>query len=250
MPKIAKVLALYDSHYPHTISLKQFCAYAKDIKPDLFILGGDNWSLDVIAHWNDSNFKNVGFDNIKKQLHAEAEGFQSQLDELRTVMPRAKFVYILGNHEDWLQQFTDKYPQMDDLSLSSLLNLKKRNVEIVKFGRAFKIGKLYFIHGHQYGSDNPAKQAVVRAHHTIILGHHHSYKVWTDYSDLVESDRYVGIQVPCYCKRSPDYLKGRPNAWANGFFWANVKQSGNFCAGVQAVSPDGNFITQAGQEYA
>lgn len=249
MDKIHKVIGLFDSHYPDNIPMHSLLSYCKDHKPDVFLLGGDNWGLDIISHWNDANFKNIGFDNVKKQLKLEAEGFNQQLDDFQKVMPHAKIVYLVGNHEDWLTQFANKYPQMDDLSLGSLLNLKKRKVELIKFGKSYQIGKMYFVHGHQYTSENPPKQAVMRSHHTIILGHHHTYKVWTDYSDIVESDRYTGISVPCYCTRSPEYAKGRPNAWINGFFWANTKKSGKFSCGVQIVSPQGKFITQAGKEY-
>jgi len=250
MKNIRKILAIFDSHYPININLSPFLKYAKEYKPDEFILGGDNWSLDIISRWNDSDFKNVGFDNIQKKLKAEAIGFGEQLKQFRAAMPKANFTYITGNHEDWLKQFTHKYPQMNDLSLSTLLPLKKLRIKLIPFGNFYKVGKIYFKHGHEFGTSNQPKQAVERSHHSIVFGHHHTLKMWTDYSDVVAEERHIGVLVPCYCTRAPDYQKGRPNAWLNGFFYATMKPSGKYCLGVQNVSPKGEFITQEGKEYS
>mgnify|MGYP001594106101 CR=1 FL=1 len=247
--KLTKVLALYDSHYPFTINLKPFIQFASMYQPDIFLLGGDNWSLDCISHWNDADFKNVGFDNVQIQLQSEARGLQVQLDMFRTAMPHAKFVYILGNHEEWVKQFVAKYPQMNALTVESLLQLSKRRIQVIPFGKTYRIGELYFKHGHEFGTENPAKQAVIRSHHSIVIGHHHTFKVWADYSDVVDTERHVGMLVPCYCNRAPDYGRGRPNAWLNGFFYASVKPSGKFSAGVQLVAPNGTFIAQDGRMF-
>lgn len=247
--KIKKVLALYDFHYPHHVDYKAFLKFAKDYKPDEFILGGDMWSLDCISHWNDANFKNVGFDNVRKTLHEEAEGFKKILDEFRKYMPKAKFTYILGNHEDWMKQFTNKYPQMDDMSVEGMLELKKKRINVIPFSGTYKVGEIYFKHGHEFGSENCAKQAVLRCKHTIVFGHHHNHIIWSDYSDIVSEERHLGILVPCFCGRAPEYAKGRPNRWMNGFFYANIKKSGNFSCGVQLVSPKGHFLAQNGKEY-
>lgn len=249
MKNIKKVLAIYDSHYPDNLNFTPFFNFAKDYRPDEFVLGGDNWSLDIISHWNDADFKNIGFDNIQRKLKEEASGFTKQLEDFRLAMSKANFTYIVGNHEHWLKEFTQKYPQMNDLSLQSLLPLKKLKVRLIPFGGYYQIGKIYFKHGHEYGTENPAKQAVTRAHHTMVIGHHHSYKVWTEYSDVVAEERHVGVLVPCYCHRAPDYQKGRPNAWLNGFFYATVKPSGKYCLGIQNVSPKGEFIDQSGKEW-
>lgn len=247
-----RVLAIFDSHFPHHIPLEPFLQYAKDVKPTKFILGGDNWDLGIISHWNDTNFKNIGFNTIRTRLHEEADGMMAQLDAFRKAMPQAEFYYIEGNHELWLEGFTGKYPQMEDLTLESLLHLKKRRISLIPFKPKkdfLKVGKLYFKHGHQYGGSNPVKQALERSHKSVVIGHHHGAITWSSFSDVDDSDQHVGFLVPCYAKRAPDYGKGAPNKWMNGFFFANVKESGNFSAGIQLVSTEGRFISQAGKEY-
>jgi len=253
MSDIYKVIGIWDSHYPWNINLDPFLEYAKDQKPNEFIFGGDNWSLDVISHWNDQDFKNVGFDNVRRKLHEEADGFNDQLDKIVKIMGKAKITYIMGNHEDWISQFSEKYPQMDDLSMESMTHLRKRGFNVIPFEPSkvfYKIGKLYICHGHQFGSEYTAKQAVVRCHHSVAFGHHHSEIMWVDFSDVNAYEKHRGIQIPCYCHRAPGYGKGRPNRWTNGFLWANFKKSGNFSANVQSVNPkNGSFITQDGVEY-
>ena len=247
-----KVLAIYDSHYPWNIPLKSFLEYAKDYQPTKFILGGDNWDLGILSHWNDTNFKNIGFNTISRELEKESSGMKTQFDDFRKAMPKAEFYYIEGNHEYWLKGFREKYPQMGELSLESLLELKKRNIKLIPFKPKLdflKVGKLYFKHGHQYGSSNPVKQALERSHKSIVIGHHHGAITWSSFSDVDDDDQHVGFLVPCYAKRAPDYGRGAPNKWMNGFFFANIKDSGNFSAGIQLVSPEGKFITQSGREY-
>lgn len=249
MPKTTRLRGIWDSHYPETINLKPFIEYCKADQPDIFVLGGDNISFDIISHWNDANFKNIGFDNVRKTLLEEAAGFRKQLVDLRAAMPKAKFVYILGNHEDWLRQFCIKYPQMRDLTIETLLRLKDLNITTVPFGKPYKLGKLYMVHGHQFGTENPAKQAVTRYHKSVAFGHHHGYIVWSDFSDIEAKEKHTATLIPCYCKVGPEYAKGRPNRWLNGFFYANFKADGSFYSGVQYVKMDGHFVTQDGSEF-
>lgn len=247
--KPSKLVGFFDSHYPHTININPILNYLKANPPDIFVLGGDNLSFDCISHWNDENFKNIGFDQIKKTLTNEINGFKKQLIEFRKAMPNTRFVYILGNHEYWLPMFCQKYPQMSDMSLENLLDTKKLKIEVIPFGRYFKYGKLYLAHGHQFGTDNPAKQAVVRTHKSVAFGHHHVQIMWSDFSDFDAKEKHIGISVPCYANVAPAYGKGRPNRWINGFLIVNFEPSGYFYPTVQHVAQDGKFITQDGKEW-
>lgn len=232
--------------------LEPFLKYARDFKPTKFVLGGDNWDLGLLSHWNDANFKNIGFNTIRKRLSDEALGMVEQINQFKKAMPKAEIFYIEGNHEAWITGFREKYPQMQDLSLETLLLLRKNKVKLIPFKPThdtLKIGKLYFRHGHQYGSSNPIKQALERSHKSIVIGHHHGAAMWSNHSDVDDREQHVGYLVPCFCKRNPDYGKGAPNKWLNGFFTANISKSGNFSAGIQLVSPEGHFISQNGIEF-
>lgn len=206
-------------------------------------------SFDCISHWNDDNFKNIGFDNVRIKLWEEARGFREQLEDIRLACPNSEIVYILGNHEDWVKQFANKYTQMQELSIETLLKPQELDIKVIPFGKFHRVGKLYICHGHQFGTENPAKQAVMRCHKSVAFGHHHGKIMWTDYSDIDEKDKHTGILVPCYSKTSPEYGKGRPNRWINGFLFATFDNSGYFYPGIQHVKPDGHFIDPFGTSW-
>lgn len=247
---IIKTDWIFDSHFPHNLSINPILRYLNKRSPDVFGFGGDNWSLDCISHWNQAGFKNEGMDNVMKAFVSESEAFKRHIRFFIEAMPKTKFVYILGNHEDWLQQFCSEFPQTKKPTIQSILEEFKDRIEFVPRGGFYNIGKLYFAHGDQFGSSNPAKQAVERTNKTIVFGHHHVYKVWPQFSMVDQDDKHLGIGVPCFCGVAPEYGKGRPNQWLNGFFSACIKRkSGKFTPYVIPVSSKGGFMTMDGTEY-
>jgi hypothetical protein len=254
---IKKSLSIGDLHYPHHIDLQPFIDYGRFVKPDYLNLMGDMLDLDTISHHNEKSFKNVGFDKIKKDFNKIIEDFRGILDMFRANFPKAKITFVPGNHEEWLCGFANDFPQLDpridrtnsSKTLECLLSTKKLNIDVTPFGEAFNIGKLYFRHGHEYGSQFPAKQAVLHSHKNVAIWHHHTRQTYTTYSDI-GSDEYVGFAVPCYCTKAMKYGRGKPNRWTDGFLWGSHKEgSGNFTAGIITTSHKGHFLTTSGEEY-
>lgn len=246
---ITKTMWLFDSHYPHNIPITNLLHFANDFQPHIFGFGGDNWSLDVISHWQEDRFKNWGMDNVIASFNKEAAGFREHIRLFREAMPNTKFVYLLGNHELWLEHFANKFPQTQKPTIQSVLGDVAQGMDFVPHGGFYQIGKIHFCHGDQFGTENPPKQALMRTGKNIVFGHWHSHKQWPQFSMIDETDKHQAIQVPCYAKLAPDYLKGRPHDWSNGFFTACIKESGNFSPFVQPVSPEGRFLTQYGITY-
>lgn len=241
---------IFDSHFPFNINEQPLVEFLKDFKPDIMGFGGDNWSLDCISHWNQQDFNNLGWDNVIDQFNSEAARFKHYIGKYIEALPNSKFVYLLGNHEEWLNQFSSKFPQTTKPTIKNILGEYGDRIEFVEHGGFYQIGKLWFCHGDQFGTQNPAKQAVERTAKSIVMGHHHVYKVWPRFSMVDIQDKTRATCVPCYSSLAPKYLKGRPTQWENGFFTACVKKkSGNFSSFVQPVSPEGHFMTQIGKEY-
>jgi len=206
-------------------------------------------NLGCISHWNDGSFKNEGFKNVNKKLKDETKAYQGELDTYRMAMRKARLWYIEGNHEDWVRGYAEKYSQPEEINIRSLLNLKQKKITFIPRGAYVKEGRIYFCHGDQWGSTNPSKQAVERGGNTVVMGHWHTYKVWSHYSAIETKRKFVGVCSPCYSSLAPSYLRGRSTNWMNGFFWACIKKSGNFSFGVVLVSPKGHFVTSQGVEY-
>lgn len=253
---IKKALSIGDIHYPYHIDLQPFIDFGKYVKPDYLNLMGDILDLDIISHHNKEEFKNIGFDNIKIRFKSLIESFRGILEMFKSAFPKTKITFVAGNHEEWLCRFACEYPQLwsdidresSSRTLNSLLMAKKMNVDILPFGEAFNIGKLYFRHGHEYGSQFPSKQAVLHSHKNVAIWHHHTNQTYTTYSDI-GAEEYVGYAVPCYCTKAMKYGKGKPNRWTNGFLWSAHKESGNFTAGIITTSRKGHFLTVNGEEY-
>jgi len=253
---IKTALSIGDIHYPLHIDLQPFIDYGRYVKPDYINLMGDILDLDIISHHSKTDFKNIGFDTIKTEFHRIVENFRGVLDTFRTAFPQAQITLVPGNHEEWFCQFASEYPQLwkdidresSQRTLEALLCTKKLGINVLPFGEAFSIGKLYFRHGHEYGTMFPAKQAVLRSHKSIAIWHHHTRQTFTTHSDI-DDDEFVGFAVPCYCKKAMKYGKGRPNRWSNGFLWSAHKDSGNFTAGVITTSKKGHFMIPDGEEY-
>jgi len=247
---VTKTVWLYDSHCPYNIPLKPLISYLKDEQPQVFGLGGDNIDFGCISHWNDANFRHIGFDQVRKNLKHEAGLFREQLAAFRRALPKSDIIYIPGNHEAWLTGFCEKYPQMGEgMDLESLLGLKKLKIKLQPNRAFYKLGKLYFCHGDQVSGQKPAEKFVTRYQRNIVFGHFHSCEIAPNYSPLDSKNRHMAIQVPCYRTLEADYMNGKATKWCHGFFWAHIRPSGNFTAGLQFVSPDGAFITQSGKEY-
>jgi len=250
-PNVIKTSWLFDSHFPFNIDIQPLLNYLKDNPVDIFGFGGDNWSLDCISHHSEHEFKNIGYNNIAKRFQNEKVAFQDHLKRFREVLPKAKFVYLIGNHEVWLERFCIDHPQLEQPNLEGIITEALPGCEVIPQGQFYQIGKLNFCHGDNFGTANPAKQAVERCKQSVVFGHHHTFKVWPDFSMVSDLNKYVGIQVPCFTGRAPDYGRGRPNSWMNGFFKAIIKRnSGNFTPYVILVSPKGHFLSLDGKEYA
>lgn len=253
---IKKSLSIGDLHYPHNIDLQPFFDYGTYVKPDYVNLMGDMLDLDLISHHNEAEFSCVGYDKIKNDFNILIEQFKGILDSFRTAFPTAIITMVAGNHEEWLCDFATTHPQLDKKidrnsskkTMENLLETNKLNINIVPFGDTLNIGKLYFRHGHEYGTQFPAKQAVLHSHKNIAIWHHHTRQTYTSYSD-VDTTEYVGFAVPCYCSKYMKYGKGRPNRWSTGFLWGAHKTSGNFTAGIISTSKQGHFLTPTGEEF-
>jgi len=245
-----KVFAIGDFHYPTHIRLKPVLDFLKWWKPDILIFGGDIWELDYLSHWNSDNFKNIGFTTINSNLGRESGEIRNMLSLFVKTSSAKQTYFIEGNHERWIQQYIEKYPQVYDLSVKTLLRLKGLGIKFVPMEGNVPVGKLVFVHGQQYSQENPAKQAFIRSHRNVVMFHHHKHIEWPGFSDLDSSDKTRVVCVPCFCNRAPLYLRGRANAWSNGFFTAIVKpKTGHFTSWVTEVSPKGNFLIQDGREF-
>jgi hypothetical protein len=226
--KNKKVVPMHD-----TPTLNIFLKFVKDFKPDTVILGGDILDCGMISHHNDRKPGKV--EGLR--LFRDAQELRGKLlGPLEDLVPKADLVYLIGNHEDWLDQLLDLFPGLENyFDLRTVLGLGPR-WKVIPQGGKYRLGKLIFKHGDTLtGAEGVAKQAVTNAERSIRFGHNHSWSVFTKCSDVDLLQKHTGLSMPCACRKGPGYGKGRANKWVNGFGWGYVQPNGYFTDYVSIV---------------
>ena len=225
-----KFVALYDLHWGyerrggHKVALDDVKAmnvalkFIHDFKPDHIILGGDMLDCGSISHHNHG--KPGAVEGLK--LLEDVKDLRNVLIKPLEALKPKSLTYIMGNHEDWVNDLVERIPALEGiLDIPSLLKLSAA-WKVVPNGESTKLGKLTFLHGDQVkGGEHSAKWATVAYEANVRFGHHHTFQVYTKTSAL-ESNGHTGIAVPCLCKKNPKYGGGSPNRWVQGFLWGYV----------------------------
>ncbi|MCA1840035.1 MAG: metallophosphoesterase, partial [Actinobacteria bacterium] len=225
---LQRFVGLWDLHYGYerkgghktplhdTKALGIALDFIRDFKPDHVILGGDILDCGSVSHHNHGK---PGATEGLKLLTDATELKAKLIDPIDKLVPRAKKVYIVGNHEDWLNDLEQQIPALEGIiNVQSLLKLNK-TWNVVPQGEAYKLGKLVFVHGDQIkGGVHAAKWAVDTFGRNIFFGHIHTHQSYTKVSAL-DLHGHTGTAVPCLCKKNPNYGGGSPNRWQQGFLY-------------------------------
>jgi metallophosphoesterase superfamily enzyme len=233
---VKKYVALYDLHYGferknrHKVPLHDVkavgavLAFVRDFKPDVLILGGDALDCGAISHHNHGRPGRV------EGLRIIADARMLRHEVLSELEKHCKeLVYIVGNHEAWLEDLMEREPGIEEiLDLKALLSLGPK-WKIVPQGGHYKLGKLIFIHGDQLRSNEYcAKYATLAYQKNVRFGHFHTYQAYTMTSACDTDMGRTGIAVPCLCRKDPSYGNSAPNKWVQGFNYGYVWENGNF----------------------
>lgn len=245
-----RFVALFDLHFGYerkgghkvplhdSRALGAALAFIQDFKPDHLILGGDMLDCGVVSHHNHGK---PGATEGLKLIGDAKECKAAVIQPLEVMLPKkATKTYIIGNHEDWLTDLTDKIPALEGIvDLNTLLGLDRWKV--IPQGGSHKLGKLTFVHGDTVkGGENVAKAAVTNYERSIRFGHHHTFQTFTKTSPYDDKIGKTGIAVPCLCGKNPRYMEGKPNRWVQGFNFGYLNDNGTYTDYI-AIIVDGKF---------
>lgn len=235
-PKVG--IAVYDLHFPlhQSILWANILTLAAEIKPDYFILGGDNLDMTPLSHWIHDKGEARKLEG--KRIKEDYENFNRDvIDPLNEILRGCEKHFLEGNHEDWAEQYIDRNPQAEGFyELRNNLNIK--DWKYYKYGEICQIGKMHFIHG-TYTNDAHAKKHVGTYERNIFYGHCHDFQVYSKVTP-VDNDPHMGMSIPCACHTNPDYMRNKPNRWVNGFLIFEIFKDGYFQA-HPIISIDGSF---------
>lgn len=215
-------LVLSDLHIPfhHPAAIQAVVEHAKPRNPDLILLNGDVCDFFSLSRFD----RNPTESNLRREI----ELTRQFLGWLRQTFPKARIIYKLGNHDEWL----DKYIIRKCVELYGLPQLTLKHlttgpaeglqevggIEFVDDQRKLMAGRLNIWHGHEIGKAtiappvNPARGLFTRTLECGIQGHLHKDSMHEETS--ATGKRIACWSTGCLCGLWPRYA--RVNKWTHG----------------------------------
>ena len=238
-------MAIPDIHFPlhnqHALGAVE--AFMEDFSPNIVVYPGDQLQMDPVSHWLKDKRRVLEGQRLLKDY----AGFNAILDRHRALAPHAQFVFIHGNHEDWVSQYCDLHPETEGfLEVDRNLRLRERKFTVIPFGGIYRIGLLSYIHG-VYTNEHHSKSTALAYRRNVRYGHTHDIQYYTATSPVDVEDRISAASIGCLCNVNPHYMRHKPNRWQHGFNFAYVRPNEKFNDyTVQII--DGGFVWN-GKEY-
>lgn len=212
-----KFIVLSDIHFPYhdDKALKAVYKFLEQHPADTIILNGD-----ILDFYDVSSFDKDP-DRINS-LQGEINLAQKFFSKLRDLSFDSRIIFVKGNHEQRLERYLKKHPELyslDVLKLPNLLGLNEINIEYKDKG--FKLGSLKIIHGDMVRkfSAYTARGELEKHDSSGISSHTHrggAYYYRTP-------ERYLAwFESFCLCDLNPEYID-EPN-WQQGFLYGYVEK--------------------------
>jgi len=208
---VKSAIILPDVHLNDTVprdytSVKGFI---KDFKPDEIILLGDFMDTASFSAWDYDKKRPMEGRRWKKEVVVA----NKELDYL--AKHTKAITYIEGNHEDRINRYLDKNPEMEGMiELDDQLKLKDRKIKWVKMNDLYKKGDMYFTHG-MWTSKYHANKHLMELGENICYGHTH--KTQTAFQNQAMGKEKMAYGLGTLGDKKPDYMKNRPANWINQF---------------------------------
>lgn len=223
--KLITGVFLSDIHLPFNINMSGILKYIKDLKPDQIILGGDVIDADGtfgIDGWTADEVEKKMF----KLYDRDMKLLNKLLEELHHASPKSKIIFLEGNHEERYRRPKNRYPELlkGRCNIPNEVSVKlERWVPYGDYDSFYKVGDMLFTHGTIFPDAHSKKMAQAYLPNKVCYGHIHDFQSYTTHNgDPRKPGRYA-VTSGCLCGRLPDYKKGQPNKWVNGFVsWASV----------------------------
>jgi hypothetical protein len=141
---------------------------------------------------------------------------------------KCKKKYLLqGNHDLWLDNFSNKYPYLSNYSFFKACKIKERGYKYTEYNLPIQIGKLTFFHG-AFATTYHAKKHLETYGENVIYGHTHDIQRHT----LTKLNGNIGAwSLGCLKDMSHEqnkWLKGRLHNWGHAFAVVDWYTNGEF----------------------
>jgi predicted phosphodiesterase len=215
---IKSALIIPDTHVPYhdQRAYDLMLEVAKDLDPDEIVILGDFADFYCLSAWGKApNYSHV--------LEEEVFEVIEKLKELNNLFPKAKKVYIEGNHEYRLARYIEsRCPDLYGvIDLRIILELGALNYHYVPYSPTQKYSvlgsKLMARHEPLGGGKHCAQATAEKAMSSVIFGHTH--RIQEAQVVAMNGENYRGISSGWLGDVNSDvmqYVKGH-HQWAHGF---------------------------------
>ena len=191
------------------------------------ILLGDQMDMDAVSHWNEGKQRLMEGKRIKTSYEQFDADILTPIESYLGAKCKER-IYFIGNHEDWIEQALDKFPQFEGLAeIPTNLHLEARGWKVIALNGNYQLGKLTLCHG-LYTNIYHAKKTLEVYGRSVLYGHTHDIQEHTKVTPLDITDVHKGKSIGCLCNTNPQYGKNRPNKWAHAFSIVYVFPGGQF----------------------
>lgn len=206
------IASISDVHCPfHDVSALSACMkLLKEVQPSRLYINGDFIDFYALSRFSKDPARAL-------ELQSELNAAHRVLAALRNTLPKTRFVYLQGNHEErfykYLNSNAPALRYLDALDLRQLMGLGELGVEWEPEMRVIQ-GRVGITHGCLLSS---ISGQTVRKHIDkwglphMIVGHCHSLGVYHQRRMI----QHVGYEQGCLCRMDPEY-DPYPN-WQQGF---------------------------------
>ena len=142
-----------DQHYPLHDKAAVNCVVKaiRKIKPDVFVNLGDVGEWEAVSAWKykDKKLPPLEFQLpiVNEDIRLVNEGLDIWDEVLDEVKCKKKYL-LQGNHDLWLDNFSNKYPYLSNYSFFKACKIKERGYKYTEYNLPLKIGKLHSFMEH------------------------------------------------------------------------------------------------------
>ena len=227
-----------DQHYPLHDKAAVNCVVKaiRKIKPDVFVNLGDVGEWESVSAWKykDKKLPPLEFQLpiVNEDIRLVNKGLDIWDEVLDEVKCKKKYL-LQGNHDLWLDNFSNKYPYLSNYSFFKACKIKERGYKYTEYNLPIQIGKLTFFHG-AFATTYHAKKHLETYGENVMYGHTHDLQRHTK--------TFAGGTISAWSlgclkdiEKDEDWLGGRLTNWNHAFAIIDWYKNGNFTVNVVEI---------------
>tara|TARA_R100000656_G_scaffold33004_1_gene28413 strand:- start:777 stop:1571 length:795 start_codon:yes stop_codon:yes gene_type:complete len=211
-----------DKHFPYhsEAAINVVCKAIKITKPDFYVDLGDTGEFESVSNHQWKRKRRPPLEYQLPKVYEDLKAVNKGMDIIDEALNNAKVkerYFTEGNHDDWLNRFSEENPYLQGLNVKDGLLLKQRGYEYYPAGKYLKIGSLYFYHGHHFAGIYHTRNHLLKLGCNIMYGHHHDLQMCSvTHMDGPKSAWSLGC-LKDMSDETNAWLGNRKNNWAHAF---------------------------------